>query len=430
MPGCEGLPPDVAEKVACAKVYDVMMGAFVGQAMSAVTRLGVVDYLVAHGPTTASDLAAALHLDAAALLRVCRTLVACGLFAEQLVEAAVEAPATTGERVGQHAMGLDACENSVSLVQTHRVRFAPTTMALVLGGSRVGARYNAKPIVQAFGSEDFLRFACAIEGTLQTGRPGFEVVQRRAPAAADASVEGARAPEGGMYTAFRAGGDISEQYHAAMGCLSALGDSSVVHMHDYRAYRCIVDVGGGNGALLSRIMSVAAPDARGVLFEQPHEGIREAFHSGCAQRGLSCHPAILPCAAFNELSAPLPERCVYVGGSFLDDVPRGADCYVLKRVLMDLNDKQAARVLRLCCDALAPGGRIVIVEDMVPVTNDPNYSGRIHDLVSLVTVPGLGCLVRDEELYGRLLQQCGLVLDSLSTEPRTHQSVIVAKPAL
>jgi SAM-dependent methyltransferase len=43
-------------------------------------------------------------------------------------------------------------------------------------------------------------------------------------------------------------------------------------------------------------------------------------------------------------------------------VPRGADVYILSHVLHDWSDAEALKILRNCREAIAPGGRLLIVE--------------------------------------------------------------------
>ena len=60
--------------------------------------------------------------------------------------------------------------------------------------------------------------------------------------------------------------------------------------------------------------------------------------------------------------AGLTDRCQVVSGSFFDAVPRGADAYVLKEVLIDWSDERAAAILKNCRDAMPAHGQVLIVE--------------------------------------------------------------------
>ena len=44
---------------------------------------------------------------------------------------------------------------------------------------------------------------------------------------------------------------------------------AVLEAYDFSRFKCVVDIGGGQGLLLKEIL-LACPSARGVLFDQPH----------------------------------------------------------------------------------------------------------------------------------------------------------------
>lgn len=52
--------------------------------------------------------------------------------------------------------------------------------------------------------------------------------------------------------------------------------------------------------------------------------------------------------------AGVADRCEVVGGSFFEAAPTGADAYVLKSVLHDWRDPEAAQILAVCARAAGP----------------------------------------------------------------------------
>ena len=68
--------------------------------------------------------------------------------------------------------------------------------------------------------------------------------------------------------------------------------------------RKLVDVGGGEGALMAGIL--ANPKLRGVVFDMPR--VAEGANAQIAAAGLA-------------------DRCEFVGGDFFETVPAGADAY-------------------------------------------------------------------------------------------------------
>lgn len=106
----------------------------------------------------------------------------------------------------------------------------------------------------------------------------------------------------------------------------------------------VVDVGGGSGELLAQVLATH-PSLRGVLFDLPH--------------GLDGAAAVLE-------QAGVAARCTRVAGSFFDGVPEGGDVYLLKSVLHNWDDARCVQILRRCRAALAPRGRVLAIERVVP----------------------------------------------------------------
>lgn len=106
--------------------------------------------------------------------------------------------------------------------------------------------------------------------------------------------------------------------------------------------RLIVDVGGGDGALLTALLE-RQPSSRGIVFDQPPmvERVRE------------------------RLSSDIADRCELVAGSFFDEVPRG-DVYVLSWILHDWPDEQARLILRRCRESAAQSASLLLLEIELP----------------------------------------------------------------
>lgn len=127
----------------------------------------------------------------------------------------------------------------------------------------------------------------------------------------------------------------------------------------------VADIGGGDGSFLLSLLE-ANPEADGILFDLPHE-----------------RSEIVPALA--ELVRQ--GRCRIERGSFFDGVPTGANVYVLKRILHDWDDERAAAVLANCRDALPPGGRIAVVDIVVPDDHEATV-GRSLDVLMMVLLAG------------------------------------------
>ncbi len=147
----------------------------------------------------------------------------------------------------------------------------------------------------------------------------------------------------------------------------------------------LVDVGGGRGTLLMELLRLR-PTLRGILVDRPH---------------------VVEAARGRFLEAGLADRCELVGGDFFESVPTAADAYILKHVVHNWDDERATSLLRRCADALAPGGRVFVVEGLLLPGNRPDAT-RLFDLEMLVLTGG--GKERSKPEMRRLLARAGLRL--------------------
>jgi hypothetical protein len=152
----------------------------------------------------------------------------------------------------------------------------------------------------------------------------------------------------------------------------------------------IVDVGGGTGALLSRLLGTS-PGTRGVVFDQPHVVRRSEA----------------------ELRAVgVEDRCELVGGDFFAGVPAGGDVYVLMRVLHDWSDDRCVEILASCRRAMSRGARLLIIERLLPEDGTPSLA-HLSDLWMLLT--NEGGLERSGTGFRALIARAGFRVESLES---------------
>jgi hypothetical protein len=106
----------------------------------------------------------------------------------------------------------------------------------------------------------------------------------------------------------------------------------------------VVDVGGGTGGMLAEVLR-ARPQVRGTLVDLPRT---VALSEG----------------TFRE--AGLSDRICAVGQSFFDPLPAGADLYLLRGVLNDWGDQDAAAILRRCAEAAGESGSVIVLKSVGP----------------------------------------------------------------
>jgi len=132
-------------------------------------------------------------------------------------------------------------------------------------------------------------------------------------------------------------------YTALMSASQSLVAEEVLSAYPIGRHRCLLDVGGGDGAFL-RAAAARAPHLRLVLFDLP---------------------PVAELAASRFAAAGLADRTTAIGGDFRSDpLPEGADLVSLVRVIHDHDDATALRILRAVRRALLPGGTLLLAEPM------------------------------------------------------------------
>jgi hypothetical protein len=174
-------------------------------------------------------------------------------------------------------------------------------------------------------------------------------------------------------------------FDAAMSERTAAFAPSVAASYDFADIRTVVDVGGGAGTLLVEILRKHS-HLHGILFETPAVAARA--------------DAVLD-------AIDLAERRQVLAGDFFESVPDGSDCYLLANVLHDWDDALASRILRNCRQAVNRGGRVLIVERLIPDAPGDAVPTLLSDFNMLVLTGGQE---RTDAEYGDLLATAGLAI--------------------
>jgi SAM-dependent methyltransferase len=200
----------------------------------------------------------------------------------------------------------------------------------------------------------------------RTGRTGAEIAYGGTP-----------------FERLRGDAQRAARFDAAMSERTAAFAPSVAASYDFSGMGVIADIGGGQGTLLAAILR-RHRQLRGLLFEMPDVAER---------------------AASVLLEAGVTDRCEITAGDFFAGVPAGADGYILANVLHDWDDAQCVRILQECRRAMAPGGRVLIIERLIP--DDPREAVPVllSDLNMLLVTGGQE---RTNDEYGALLAAAGL----------------------
>ena len=315
----------------------------VSQAIHVAASLRIAD-LLSNGPRSVDDLAVATGTTPTALTRLLRALASIGIFAEE------------GGRFGQTAL-------------SNYLR------SDVTGSLRAWAMRIGRP--------DHWRTWGELERSLRSGTSAF----RELYGVTAWDWRAAHPEENAIF-------------NAAMTGLSAGMVESIVAAYDFSQIRSIVDVGGGEGALLAAILA-ANPHMRGIVFDLPH---------------------VLTGASDVLQRAGVNDRCELVAGSFFETIPAAADAYILKSIIHDWDDAAALAILRCCRLAIPDTGRLLLVEHALKPVNEPDPA-RFSDLNMLVM---LGGQERDPDEFERLCADAGFQLTAVIPTRSTY-SVIEAR---
>jgi hypothetical protein len=185
------------------------------------------------------------------------------------------------------------------------------------------------------------------------------------------------------------------RFHRMMVEVHGPETPAIIAAYDFADFEHIVDVGGGNGSLISAILA-AFPGRRATLFDLP-----EAV--ALAQRGEG---------------GPLP-GVTMCAGDVLEDVPAGGDAYLLRHVMHDFDDEDCRRILLNVRRAMAAHARVLVLEAPVPPAPTPG-PGRWLDLHMMLLANGRERSLDD---YARLFADAGLRL--ARTFPTQHPAMTV-----
>ncbi len=176
-----------------------------------------------------------------------------------------------------------------------------------------------------------------------------------------------------------------ELFNDAMVTLTRQVIPAVLASYDFSGIRRLIDVGGGYGELLCAILK-AYPSMRGAVLDLPR----------CAE------------GARKQLTdAGVGDRGEFIAGSFFESVPGGADAVIMKSIIHDWDDERSVKILRNCRAALSKGGKLLLVERLMPEMLADNAEHRSVALSDLNMLRGPGGCERTESEYRELFDKGG-----------------------
>lgn len=236
------------------------------------------------------------------------------------------------------------------------------------------------------GTATQLQIYSEIGHTLRTGESGYQKLTGTSPFQAMAT---------NQPMARRIGGQMQDSARR-------LGEN-LAGAVDFSGDQKIADVGGGTGTLIGTVLA-RHPHLSGALLDLP------PVVSGAAE--------VLG-------SLGVADRCEVIGGDMFQEVPAGADSYVLSCVLHDWPDDRAAAVLARVRAAMPDSGRLLIMEAVIGAGGTPTALAIQADFAMLLYGGGKE---RTASEHTTLLAQAGFQLVDITPTPSGF-SVLQARPA-
>jgi hypothetical protein len=197
----------------------------------------------------------------------------------------------------------------------------------------------------------------------------------------------------GFWEFYRRNPKTGAIFNEAMRRIGKHHSPEVARSYDWSRFPVIADIGGGIGSLLVDILE-AYPACRGILFDQPKVVQQAIYH----------------------------ERLKPVGGDFFQTVPAGADAYILRWIIHDWSEAQAVALLANVGEAMKPGARLILLEELIPETADP-VPGKWIDLLMLAITGGRE---RTKKEYSQLLSAARFELEEV-VRTSGSLSILVAR---
>lgn len=374
------------------KIFDMLTRAqLTSKAIYIVAKLRLADYLK-DGPKSVEDLAEKTKTHPDSLYRLLRMLSSIGIFAETKKE-------------GEEQQQVD---------QSIR-RFELTPMASLIQSE---TKNSIRNFALMFGLESFKNAIDDLLFSIQTGENSFK-----------------HANGLDIYEYLDRNQKEGQVFNSAMASLTSSVTPLISSMYDFSQFNTIIDIGGGQGVLLSSILKDNAK-LHGVLFDLPF-AIQSAKKLYARQSENSN----------DNMNQDIPSRCKLIEGDFFKSIPTtDADGYIIKNVILNWDNQSAAIILKNCLRAMKDATsssiisenqatrkkatpKLLIIDTIMPEGNEP-FIGKFTDILMLaLTHKGR---IRTEDEFRKLLDSSGFKITGIirSHDPSNPFSIIEATPLL
>ncbi len=332
-------------------VYQISIGHFFSRALALAAKLRIAD-LLRDGPKTGAELGRRIDVHAPSLVRVMRLLVSVGVFAERE-------------------------DGSFSL----------NPLSELLRTDMPGSMRSFVLLFAGVVTQDAWK---ELEYCVRTGEPAFHRLW----------------PDDDAFSFIARNPEQAAVFDDAMAAFAPMTSAALAASYDFGRFGKLVDVGGGNGALMIGILK-ANPNLRGIVFDRP-----EAAAS--AREKLA--------------AAGLADRCEAAAGDFFREIPRGGRAYMLKHIIHDWNDECAVAILKNCRSAIPSDGTLLVIEGVYPARVEQSEALRRATATDVNMLVSTGGRQRSEAEFREILAAAGFRLNRIVDTP-ARASVIESSPA-
>jgi hypothetical protein len=220
--------------------------------------------------------------------------------------------------------------------------------------------------------------------SVQTGKPAFDHVFGK-----------------GVFDYLSEHAEQAKIFDAAMTGFHGPETQAMIDAYDYSGVNTLVDIGGGNGTVLSAVLG-KNPAMKGILYDLPD---------------------VIERAKKNLADAGLASRCQTIPGSFFEAAPPGGDAYQMRHIIHDWTDEQCHTILGHIRKVIPKTGRLLVIEMVIKPGNE-FQPAKWLDLNMLVLPGGRE---RTEAEYRDMYAKAGFCLERVVPTP-TEVSVIEGRP--
>jgi hypothetical protein len=297
----------------------------VPRCLHVLAEIGVADAL-GDSPRTAADLAASTGVNGGALARALRLVAAYGIF------------------------------------EPHNDGYVHTELSRLL---RTDHPQSMRSFVRWMGDPFCWKSTELLGHSMRTGEPAAEQVS-----------------PGGSWAYLTQHPDISAIFDDAMAGKAHGQSAGILANYDFSRFDTIADIGGGRGHLLQAVLE-AAPNAAGVLFDQPH--------------------------VIEDIANIASARFKLQGGDFFKDALPVCDAYMIMPVIHDWNDREAIQILSAIRRAAPAHVKLLLIEGVISDDLNPSWI-KMCDIFMLTLLTGKERTLRE---FGDLLAASGFRLDKV-----------------